>query len=332
VTTIIGTGTIIEQVGGAGMAGASFWVPFSCFLALGLGALGLVHSWSVALINPPSANRGLGMRLAMLAFWAATGVLFSVGEALSPLESFAALRTWLNCMACLCSLAMVIAINEREHWTPRVARTIPRRRWLRLPAFLLYSGGAGGVLFALVLFGLTCLVLAGLRALFLGNGTWKPGQRSDVWQWTDFSCSVLLILYTYDYALAAVFVRRHLYKVKAIYTWVVMVVLLAAGSGLPFLAAFLFLYPDWSFDTHYYWLVSIPFTAFYAASHGARYDYAMAFFYFAGCMAVLVTVLNVPWFAKQIHRFRPYRRAPVAAEPLPLKVSPAQMDVTKTAL
>ena len=77
------------------------------------------------------------------------------------------LTVWVVVMTVLGCLAVVVAVNEREQWSPRTARTIPRRWWLRVPAFLFYSGAAGGVLHALLLFALT-----GLTVLLWCDGTW----------------------------------------------------------------------------------------------------------------------------------------------------------------
>ena len=41
-------------------------------------------------------------------------------------------------------IQLLISINERDSWGPRVARAIPRSQLLRPLAFLFYSGAAGG--------------------------------------------------------------------------------------------------------------------------------------------------------------------------------------------
>jgi len=329
--TISGTLSMLFLGVGSAMEDRQFWVPFGCIVGSGLAIMGLFYSWSVALINPHSANRGLGMRLGMLGVWLATGALFGVAQVLFP-PDYMPLKIWLCLMAGLSFLGLIIAINEREQWAPRVARTIPARWWLRLPAFLLYSGAAGGVLFAVALFGLTCLAMQGWQVLYSEPAAVRPGRGSRVfWEWKEFLIVGTILLYMYGYALAAVFVRRFLLKVNAVYTWIIMVVLVALGSALPFLVAFLFLYRDWSFERHYFVLLSNPFTAGYVAGEGPRYHDGWVFFLFGGGMGALVTVLNLPWFFRQIRGFRPYRRLTLAPEPPPLNVSPSQMDVTKTA-
>jgi hypothetical protein len=62
-------------------------------------------------------------------------------------------------MAGLFSLNLIIVVNEREHRGPRVAQTIPRRWWLRWPVFLFCNGAAGGVVFSVIMLGLTALAV-----------------------------------------------------------------------------------------------------------------------------------------------------------------------------
>ncbi len=316
-----GVGTILESRQG--------WVPFMCMVGLGLAWMSLFYCWSVALTNPPSSNRGLGIRLTMLGVWLATGVLFGAAQLLLP-DFQTSLNTWLGFMGVLSCLAIIIAINERESWTPRVARTIPRRWWLRPPAFLLYSGAAGGILFALVLFGLTCLVILGWQTFYLDHGLGDSWGERVIWEGPVFRIYAAFLLYTYGYAMAAVFLRRALLKTRAIFTWIIMVLLVGLGSAVPFLVAFLFLYRDWRFEQHYPFLLSNPFTAAYAIGD-RHFSHSGDFFLFAWILAGVGTLLNLSWFVRQIASFRPYRRATVALQPPVLAVSAAQMDETKTA-
>jgi hypothetical protein len=316
-----GSGNILETRQG--------WVPLMCMVGMGLAGMALFYSWSVALINPASSNRGIGMRLTMLGAWLATGVLFGVAQVLLP-DLQIPLNIWVGFMGGLSCLAIVIAINERESWTPRVARTIPRRWGLRLPAFLLYSGAAGGVLFALALFGLTCLAIQGWQMFYLDQGLGDPREGRRVWEGPVFRTFAAFVLYTYGYAMAAVFLRRVVLRTRAIFTWIVMVLLVGLGGAVPFLVAFLFLYRDWRFEEHYYYLLSNPFTAAYAIGE-RRFYHSADFFLFAAILAAVGTLLNLFWYVRQMARFRPYRRAAAALEPPVLAVSAAQMDETKTA-
>jgi hypothetical protein len=325
--TIMGTVSLLLFGGGVALDSLNFWSILCCMVATGLGVMVLFYSWSVALINPPSANRGLGMRLAMLAVWVGTAVVYGVWNPLLPNAHNGPLLTWVCLMGGLSCLSIVIAINEREQWAPRLARTIPRWWWLRVPAFVLYSGVAGGVLFGLLLFGLTWLAVRGYRLLPGAMTPFRAASAVDDIQVTPIVG--LIVLYIYAYALAAVFVRRVLVRVRGVYTWILMVVLVALGSAVPFLISFLILFRDWNLDDHYYALLGNPVTAAYAV--GEQLPYRGRFFAFAAAMAALVTVLNIPWFVRQIRGFRPYRRTTAAPGPPPLVIAASQLDVTQTA-
>jgi hypothetical protein len=269
-----------------------------------LAATGLLFAWSVALVSPASANRAVGPRVAMLLVWLTTGVVFGVWA--SATESAWPVVGWTVGMGLLFSLGVVIAVNEREQWGPRVARTIPRSGLLRVPAFLLYSGAAGGILFALLMLGLT-----ELAAWWWGDA--NPLARGEDYLGGTIEMMAVVALYTFAFTLTAVLVRRLLGRqIRPEFTWVVMLLLLALGCTVPFVFSFLVFYRHWNYETHYYWLLTNPFAAVVevATSHSRYRDssHAWTFFTFALTWAALAAALNVPWFIRQVERFQPPRR------------------------
>src|SRR5262249_2139006 len=158
--------------------------------------------WSVALISPPSANRAVPVRVFLVLLWLAGAAVQAAWAVVIGQD--VPFCVWIVWMCALCSLSLVIAVNERERWAPRRARPAPRRWWLRWPAFLFYSGSAGGVLFSALLFGLTALATQLWREAVSPNlrptGFRVPG---DIVQ-TVFGTMSMLVLYTYCYALSAV--------------------------------------------------------------------------------------------------------------------------------
>jgi hypothetical protein len=315
------------------------WAGLGCIVAAVLAIMGLLFSWSVALISPPSANRALGVRVAMLLAWLATGVASGIWtRALSADVPGAILPVivWLVAMGVVAGLAIVIAVNEREEWGPRVARTIPRRWWLRGPSFLFTSGAASGVTFGVLLFGLTGVaaqvwksgILSGNREP-LPAGPWGAHLVQTV-----FEDVMLGGLYVLAYALTAVPVRRLLpQRIPAVYTWIVFVALVAVGSVVPYVFNFLLFFHDWRFENEYPWLLSNPVAGFVAVSDAQYQDFAWAFFAFAGAGTAVAVLLNGPWFVRQLWHFRP-RLSSAAGRPASaptLDVFPPPGAVTKTA-
>jgi hypothetical protein len=78
----------------------------------------------------------------------------------------------------------VAAMSERDSWTARVRRRIPRTSLLRALAFLFYTGSAGGLIFSAIMFAATysatyfvCDVLS-LDYGFAGSGPHIAGTAS----------------------------------------------------------------------------------------------------------------------------------------------------------
>jgi hypothetical protein len=238
------------------------------------------------------------------------------------------LSYWVGVAVGLCCLQMRIAINEREHWTPRVARTIPRRGWLRPAAFLVYSGSAGGVLLALLLFGLTWAAVQTWRLLFPpppGPLPWLPLDYLG----SAMNVSGILFLYTYDYALTAVLLRRLFAgRIRIVETWVLMIFLEAICTAVPLLLCFTVHGRFTTLREQYPWFLPIPLAAAIAVANLGSTGIDRVFLMFAGGWAAVVTLLSLPWFWRQVVRFRPY----VSGAELPVPVVAGVDDTTKTAL
>jgi hypothetical protein len=302
---------------------AAFWV--TCGLtALGIvGFGGLFFSWSIALVSPPSSNRALPVRFYMLGLSIVSGGL--CWWASDYLATDAPFATWVVLMFILASLSLVIAINERETWTPRMARSIPRPWWARPFAFFFFSGAAGGVLFSGLLFGLTVL------AVYVFRDVYGTSFGRDIMD--GFRVMGTLALYLGCYALTAIFVRTWLLpSVPAGYTWIVMVILLMLGSIVPFLFSYFVFYREWRLETHYVWLLSNPGMAMAEMSMGARSRTADVFVHFAAVWAAVITLLNLPWFFKQMRRFGPPGNGSVPiGVAVPSAMTAYPLDSTQTA-
>jgi hypothetical protein len=316
---------------GALMESPSFWSATCCILAAVLGSGALLYSWSVALLSPPSANRALLWRVVFVVVWGAGLVVACTWSALVP-EPYGPFFNWILLAGILTCLGMMIAINERESWSPRTARTIPRRWWLRGWAFLFYSGAAGGLTLSVVLFVLTLLM----------------GRVGSIWfdrAPTSFlpydplngatACVGIAGLYVFSYALTAVLLRRLLaHKIPAVFTWVVMVVLVGVGCLVPFLISFLLFYGRWRYETYYPWLVSNPFVAINEMGEGSgQFDRFQMFFLVAAlAWAAVAALLNVSWFCRQLRAFRPYSAsgATLDRDGRPVVWTAAQTQTTKT--
>jgi hypothetical protein len=284
-----------------------FWAPACAGVAAVLTLMGLLFTWSVAIVSPATANRALPVRLFLLAAWLVTGAIVGLWIYKMPSFGFAPVFAWMICFVALFNLHLLISVCEREAWTPRVRRTIPRQWWLRLPAWLLYSGAAGGVVYAVVLIVLTMLFPFGLRKLMVA---------SRVFDQLELVTRVMagLSLYTFAYCLTAVFVRSALFgnKVKPALTWILAATLMGLGSVIPpVIYYFLHFNPYDYTDNGNWWLMGSPIWATVeiasGSSHsGRRFD--LIYLTFAGVWSGVIALLSLPWAWRQWGRFRPITR------------------------
>jgi hypothetical protein len=180
---------------------------------------------------------------------------------------------------------------------------------------LLFTGSAGGVLFATSLFVLTVIITFFwpqiMPATIPISGV--PGFQHEDYLATIRVCSILF-LHLYCYALTAIFLRRTVFRsVPARFTWVVLIFVLAMGCVLPYMTSYFLYYRDWRYDNVYLWLVSNPGVAAFEVSslYWGDFDRRVPFLAFAGIWAVIITLLNIPWLTRQLQLFR----APVRQEP-----------------
>jgi hypothetical protein len=302
-----------------------FWLECLAGVLNVIVAVVLLFTCAVALLSPLSANRTLIVRLGITLLCILTAPVY-IGCAAGTNTEWPIVE-WLMTTGILASLGLLIAVSEREQWAPRVARSIPRRWWLRPIAFLFFAGAAGGVIWASLL-GFGCLAALPLLVLL-----WPEAPAQFAGAYVQATALVMLVMlgYFYGYGLTAVLLRNTILRIRPVFTWALTLALLALGSGLPYLLTLLVQYRAWSFWDVYPWLVTDPVAGMIAI--GKQSDAAgLITLTFLGIWAVAISLLNVPWFVRQMRRFRPY---PVSTAPsgelLRPILSATPMDVTRTA-
>jgi hypothetical protein len=315
ISTMIFSDQMLDLGVGSRLDSIDFWIVAGAVAIVLLASVGLFFTWSVAIVSPPSANRALPVRLYLLGFWLATG-----GIAVLLTRHFrttAALYIWERSIMALLCAQIVVSINEREQWGLRVRRTIPRREWLRGPAFLTYSGAAGGVLLALLLIALTLAFLSVPLPYWTDSSPLLPGGlETDPRSLTTFTL-LLIALYTFDYCLTAVWLRNTLFAgwIKATYTWVLAMVLWGLGSALPFPLLFLLNNQEWRLGhVNPWWQISNPFSTILTCRErdmGAVL-FRMKCLPFLIGWGVIVLLGCLPWMIRQMRRFRPPEKGPLA--------------------
>jgi hypothetical protein len=268
------------------------------------------------------------MRLWMALLWLVSGLILAYFSVQVGHDGF--LGVWLMVVCSLLSLCLLIACNERERWAPRVARTIPQRWWLRPIAFLFYSGAAGGIFWACGLLALTWLAYPYLQQLVPAASRLRGPGGTDVLV-NIFQTMGVMFVYVYCYALTAIFLRNTIFRIQPVHTWVLWITLVALGSAIPFLLTFLLLQRDYHFALHYTWLLTAPPAGMAVVAESSMVTEHGTVLLFVFAWAGLVTLLNIPWFFKQIRAFRPFVTTKTQArEMLPDILAPTPMEATRT--
>ncbi len=305
----MGTSVMFLESGAARLDRPEFWATFAATVTAVLALMGLFFVWAVALVSPTSSNRALRVRVYTLLIWLVMGVaaVWTTHSVKVP----GPIYVWQSLMLVLFGLQLVVSINERDHWGPRVARTIPRNRLLRAVAFVFFSGAAGGLLYGVLMLGLTI----GLGAMAVS--WWKARFPTMVGTESTQTAKIMILigLYILAYALSAVLCRRAFFgeRLKAVHTWVLFAILVALGSAVPYL--FILTIPENSlnFERDNTWVIlTNPVIAIIAAAdppkHTSIPDFDWLCLAFAASWSVGVTLVNMPWLVRQVRDFRPPSR------------------------
>jgi hypothetical protein len=323
-----------------GMMSWQFWGPMLLGLLSIAGICGLFFSWSIAILHPPAANKAWQMRLCVLAYVVSLGVAsYLVSDALNHYGPFA---SWFIFAVLLSSLQLFISVNERDHIGPRIKRAIPRNRLLRMAAWLLYSGSAGGVAFStLLLLGTmgTALLVMHFRGDLDGYLTayygMAPGRMPSGWQgqgeMLEFvRASFLIGMYTYCYCMTAVVLRTLVLRsqLRPGFTWLISLLLLGLGCVGPVIVMYLF-FPDQGYGQRYGEDYSVmatnPFDAIDRSTR--RYETFDRDIFDTDVTALLavwaaaVSVGAMPWLFGQLKRFIPLSRSGKRAREVPMVVA-----------
>jgi hypothetical protein len=287
------TWSVYELQSGVGsrMATWRFWGPACFVLMIAAAAIGLLFSLSVAMIKPVSSNRAMPVRLFVSGMWLLSFLASSIISYFQ--RDNTPLSVWGIISVVVFAGGFFVSVSEREQLGARVARTIPSS-WLRLPAFFLFSGAAGGVAWSALMSLLTYMFFSILTA---SSRTLRTGSSlKDIKIWIAG-----LALYGLAYAMSALLARRYMLSrwVASKYTWLVGLLLLAAGCILPFLVGYMVAFGSFKKAADIgAWLVTNPFVL-------GLDEFQDAYLIFAAGWAALMGLLNADWFIEQIKAFRP---------------------------
>lgn len=299
----VGLGLFYMTIGALGMAqgalmfgrgiigrGMSWWAAVGTVLLFGVLGIGLLYVLAVALMSPKTSNRMLAPRLYVAATLLITGVVMFAWSLVE--RSQGPFSIWTVMSGTVLAALTVAALGERDAWSVRVRRTIPRNRLLRLLAFSCYTGSAGGIAWYVLLFAATVLAALVLHAV-------QPSRSSyDLLETSGYTS--LFFGYILCYCLTIAALRRVLFRSAPTSHLSVLALFLGAMMTLaPALIAFFVEQYMWSRLPGY--MLGSPMVL--------ATDDSEAIYSAGGLVAVwgaMAAVASSAWFREQWRRFVPY--------------------------
>ncbi len=266
------------------------WSIVATMLFLELLAIGLLYVFSVALLSPKPANRMFVPRIYITAVWLVTGVVAAVWSV--SLSRGEAIIVWVIYCCVAFTFMTVVSLGERDAWTTRVKRIIPKNVFVRLFAFVFYSGAAGGIVWSTILFWLSIAA-----ATMLVNYMGWAGH-------VDFRecCDNVSLVFGYIlcYCLTTAVICKVLLKRFNLPNLSVLAAFLAVLVCLgPYLVAF-FLFGDRWWNSIAWYLIGSPMVL--TMNNKAAAEAARPFLL---TWLTIVILLSLPWTIGQWRRFVP---------------------------
>ncbi len=287
--------SLMQSGVGSMMAGTMFWSVFFTVSGIVLAVVVLLYFLSVALISPPSANRGLPVKTYLTVIWV-IGAIISLAWMVKTHETAPAVVWCVITMILMCG-SLIVVVSNQDQLSLRVRRSIPANAVGRLLAFLFYNGAAGGLVWVtFISFATYFLTMLAVKWIPSVLPAYKSIPNRTEFQW--MMCGT--ILYAMAYALTALFIHRKFLsrrppKLAGIFT----ILLPALWALIPNIVLF--------FGNR------LSFRSLEATQLGNVFNLYMtktpeqqiAHIACASLWLVVVVVLNFSWFIRQLREFRP---------------------------
>jgi hypothetical protein len=276
--------------GGGMMGGTSWWGYFGWWGLIEVAAVGALYVLSVALLSPKPSNRMFVPRLYVTGSWAVLGAVMAVwGYCTGSIDP---VKGWMIGSCVVLTAMLLTSLGERDVWSARVRRTIPRNRLWRAMAFVFYTGSAGGLLWCTLLF----------LATLAGGAAWTTAMAKATPDfWISMHHMAMVFAYVLCYCLTTAVLRMLVFKnvptpslsviaaFLGIVAWLVPYVVVFLASNNPLAE------PAWSLQGS----PMILSTNNQAAKEAAQ---VLVFVWLA-----VALIASSPWGGGQWQRFTPYR-------------------------
>jgi len=197
-------------------------------------------------------------------------------------------------MVVIFGIAMLAGVCEHQPVSKRVAATIPKVMPLRIPAFMLFSGPAGGVAYSAAVLTVTLLLYPLFFKVFamVGNSAFSKNNET-------YLIAIGLALYFACYALTSLNVKTLLFRksVSIRSTIIGVIAFLIIGSILPIIIGFLVRQNPWQ-ELPPLWYIGNPLVLFLEKKIWVEC------FTFTSVWLTVTFALSIPWFFRQFKNFK----------------------------
>ncbi len=279
-----------------------FWIGLFTAGAVAMAFFGLLYFGSVALVSPASANRALPLRLYATIIWAlgAAISMFWVGRK----ADVELILPWAITTFFLMVLALLVLVSQKDQLSLRVRRDIPAAGPKRALAFLFFNGAAGGLLWAMLILGLTYAV----TGVFLLSGPARAASSS-IMSFQEANRFLLksgaVLAYALAYTLMGLFLHRKFLPNRAPKTAALFVMLILGAAILPYTV--LFFLNRLSLESFRELQLGNVFNVFSIEDDA----HLSAHLTFAAAWLGVAALLNLKWFVAQVRNFYPIERSAV---------------------
>lgn len=273
---------------GATMGERIFWIGTLTALATSLAMIGLFFVLSVALVSPPSKNRGLPVRIYITVIWLLGGLL-DLGWVIKTGNS-SVMFVWADWMFWLMMCSLLVVVSNSDHLSRRVRRAIPQSPLKRALAFLFFNGAAGGLVWVAIILAITYFISREITSIFpksIGAGQDRP--------WF-----VIIAAYAFAYALTALFIQRKFFPNRPPKLTGLLTVLLVGGWAL-MPSVILFFLNELSWKS----VEGLELGNVFNVISMRDDDRLVYHLYFALAWLAVMVLVNLRWFFRQAQNFRP---------------------------
>ncbi|MDR2643813.1 MAG: hypothetical protein LBC74_13590, partial [Planctomycetaceae bacterium] len=182
---------------------------FYISIVLSIGFIALLMCGATVVISPPNSNRSFPMRISLTSIFLITvGLIVVLSKFFSTLP-----LTYYTYVAAITLIALItltiFMVCERDQWSTRIRRNLPKSFFLRMIVFPFYSGAACGIVWILMM-----VFFIGIFEMLLIPNTTDLRFFQIKYEDNEIHIPLLLalVIFTFNYGVTAMLIRSWFFK------------------------------------------------------------------------------------------------------------------------